>query len=279
MIEITGKNGAGKSYLANELYRLGYKRNIGYTTREIRAGEVDGIDYFFVSKPQFEELIRNHELVDYKMRNNQYYGISKKNIYPNTIFVSGDSSKIIEATGYSLLKLYIDCDLLTRYERVLRRKDLLINTFNRFHSENFSYLIDFNGVFINNDLEDNALLSTTIEDVIEGDYTKYLTSNIEFLSKKVSEFDFTKLSEIDNKLLIMLYFEEYLLRKIFLEKKILQDDIIETEYYNQMLNFASSNDIGSQINENGLNVKIDDQIFNFDYKMKRKCYNENIIYF
>ena len=47
MIEIIGKNGAGKSYLANKLYHLGFERNVGYTTRPIRDGEIDGIDYFF----------------------------------------------------------------------------------------------------------------------------------------------------------------------------------------------------------------------------------------
>ena len=50
MIEIIGKNGAGKSYLANELYNFGFKRNVGYTTRPMRDGEINGVDYYFISK-------------------------------------------------------------------------------------------------------------------------------------------------------------------------------------------------------------------------------------
>ena len=61
MIEIIGKNGAGKSYLANKLYYLGFKRNVGYTTRPIRDGEIDGIDYFFITKEKFEEYIVNND--------------------------------------------------------------------------------------------------------------------------------------------------------------------------------------------------------------------------
>lgn len=73
MIEIIGKNGAGKSYLANKLYYLGFKRNVGYTTRPIRDGEIDGIDYFFITKEKFEEYIVNNDFVEYKIRNGFYY--------------------------------------------------------------------------------------------------------------------------------------------------------------------------------------------------------------
>lgn len=94
MIEIIGKNGAGKSYLANKLYYLGFKRNVGYTTRPIRDGEIDGIDYFFITKEKFEEYIVNNDFVEYKIRNGFYYGILKNNISNNTILVSGDTKKL-----------------------------------------------------------------------------------------------------------------------------------------------------------------------------------------
>ena len=54
MIEIIGKNGSGKSYLANKLYNLGFKRNVGYTTRPIRDNEIDGLDYFFITQEKLE---------------------------------------------------------------------------------------------------------------------------------------------------------------------------------------------------------------------------------
>ena len=63
MVALLGKNGAGKSYLANKLYYLGFKRNVGYTTRPIREGEIDGIDYFFITKEKFEEYIVNNDFV------------------------------------------------------------------------------------------------------------------------------------------------------------------------------------------------------------------------
>ena len=68
MIEIIGKNGAGKTYLANRLNQLGFQRVVGYTTRPMREGEINGVDYFFITKEEFEEHIRNNEFVDYKKR-------------------------------------------------------------------------------------------------------------------------------------------------------------------------------------------------------------------
>lgn len=39
MIEIIGKNGAGKSYLANKLYYLGFKRNVGILQDQLEMGK------------------------------------------------------------------------------------------------------------------------------------------------------------------------------------------------------------------------------------------------
>ena len=50
MILILGKNGAGKSYLLDHLAKKGFCKVVGYTTRPMRNGEVDGSDYFFLTK-------------------------------------------------------------------------------------------------------------------------------------------------------------------------------------------------------------------------------------
>ena len=62
MIDIIGKNGAGKTTLANFLYDFGFERNIGYTTRPKRSGEIDGIDYYFVAEKEFKRKIINWSL-------------------------------------------------------------------------------------------------------------------------------------------------------------------------------------------------------------------------
>lgn len=270
MIEIIGKNGAGKSYLANKLYHLGFERNVGYTTRPIRDGEIDGIDYFFITKEKFEEYLVNNDFVDYKIRNGFYYGILKNNISNNTILVSGDTKKIEEVTGYSILKLYVDCDLLTRYSRVLTRNDTTKNVFNRFHTENFSYLSDFNAIFIDNCFNEDVSLDNIINIIINTDSNDKLTANREFIRHKVDNFDVSSISDFNDKLLMLLSFEEYLLRKLFLESKDLSDYITVKKYYDTLFQFLNNNNINYKILDRELYVNINDEEYKFDYKIKKK---------
>ncbi len=48
------------------------------TTRQPREGEQDGVDYFFVSKEQFEENIKNGEMLEYAKYVDNYYGTPLK---------------------------------------------------------------------------------------------------------------------------------------------------------------------------------------------------------
>jgi len=48
------------------------------TTRPKRIGEIDGVDYFFVTKHKFEEAIVAHELLEYATYAGNYYGTPKK---------------------------------------------------------------------------------------------------------------------------------------------------------------------------------------------------------
>lgn len=270
MIEIIGKNGAGKSYLANKLYRLGFERNVGYTTRPMRNGEIDGIDYFFITKEKFEEYIANDNFVEYKIRSGFYYGILKNNISNNTIFVSGDTKKIEEVTGYNILKLYVDCDLTTRYSRVLTRNDTAKNVFNRFHTENFSYLNDFNAIFIDNCFNGDASLDNVLDVIINNNFKDKLISNKEFIRNKVDNINISKINDIDDKLLMLLKFEEYLLRKLFLENENLSDYITEKKYYDTLFDFLNNNNINYKILNRELYVSISDEEYKFDYKVKKK---------
>ena len=54
--------------------------SISTTTRKPREGEVDGVDYFFVSKETFEEDISNNYFLEYAQVHDNYYGTSLKPI-------------------------------------------------------------------------------------------------------------------------------------------------------------------------------------------------------
>ena len=81
MIILSSPSGAGKTTLVklisknNNLYT-----SVSHTTRSPRTSEVDGIDYFFVDKKKFQNLINEDQFLEYANVFNNYYGTSKKNV-------------------------------------------------------------------------------------------------------------------------------------------------------------------------------------------------------
>ena len=66
LIVVSGFSGSGKGTLMKELlarYPDTYALSISATTRSPREGEVDGREYFFVSKDEFEKMIDNEEII------------------------------------------------------------------------------------------------------------------------------------------------------------------------------------------------------------------------
>lgn len=79
---LSGPSGCGKSSLLKELYReiKSYYFSISTTTREPRVGEVDGVDYFFVTKDEFKKDIKDNNFLEWAEVHGNYYGTSLKPI-------------------------------------------------------------------------------------------------------------------------------------------------------------------------------------------------------
>lgn len=78
---ISGFSGAGKGTLVKALlkkYPDVYSLSISATTREPRAGEQDGKEYFFKTKEQFTQMNSNRELIEYACYVDNYYGTPKE---------------------------------------------------------------------------------------------------------------------------------------------------------------------------------------------------------
>lgn len=77
LIVISGPSGAGKGTVRNALFnREGHNLvySVSMTTRKPRVGEVDGKDYYFVSKEEFEDRIKNNKFLEYAEFVGNYYG-------------------------------------------------------------------------------------------------------------------------------------------------------------------------------------------------------------
>ena len=81
IVVISGPSGVGKKTVWTPVIndpRLNLSFSVSMTTRPKRVGEIDGKDYFFLTKPQFEEKIREHELLEYATFADNYYGTPKR---------------------------------------------------------------------------------------------------------------------------------------------------------------------------------------------------------
>lgn len=80
IVIVSGFSGAGKGTLMKALmqqYRGRYALSVSATTRAPRPGESDGVDYFFVSREKFEQMIEDDALVEYAEYVGNYYGTPK----------------------------------------------------------------------------------------------------------------------------------------------------------------------------------------------------------
>ena len=81
LVVISGFSGAGKGTLMKALmkeYGDSYALSVSATTRNPRPGEMDGVDYFFVTKDKFEQMIAEDALIEYAQYVGNYYGTPKK---------------------------------------------------------------------------------------------------------------------------------------------------------------------------------------------------------
>lgn len=77
LIVVSGFSGSGKGTLMKELlsrYEDTYALSISATTRSPREGEVDGREYFFKTREEFEKMIAKDELIEYARYVENYYG-------------------------------------------------------------------------------------------------------------------------------------------------------------------------------------------------------------
>ena len=109
-ITISAPSGSGKTTLckALQLVEPEIEWSISYTTREKRSIEEDGVDYFFISKEEFEDLIIKEHFVEWQNVHGFYYGTSVSNL-ENAI--KNDKIMLIEMDvkgSMSIKKLFPD---------------------------------------------------------------------------------------------------------------------------------------------------------------------------
>ena len=82
LVIISGPSGCGKDTVVSK-YLESHKKtwlSISCTSRAMRPNDEEGVSYYFLSKEQFEDKIKNDEFLEYALYNDNYYGTPKKHI-------------------------------------------------------------------------------------------------------------------------------------------------------------------------------------------------------
>jgi len=79
---ITGPSGCGKTTLVRHVMENveGVQFSVSHTTRKKRDSEKEGRDYYFVSKSEFEQMIKEEKLAEWTVIHGNHYGTSKREI-------------------------------------------------------------------------------------------------------------------------------------------------------------------------------------------------------
>lgn len=166
LIVISGPSGAGKDTVVNKVKEINNNIwvSISCTSRLPRGSEVDGKDYFFLTKEQFEEKINNNEFLEYAVYNDNYYGTPLYKI--NEKLNEGiDVILVIEVQGALYVKQHVKDaififimppsmeELKNRLvNRKTESKDKILNRFKTAYNE-INEITKYNYVVVNDEVE------------------------------------------------------------------------------------------------------------------------------
>tara|TARA_B100000029_G_C17340551_1_gene875116 strand:+ start:251 stop:883 length:633 start_codon:yes stop_codon:yes gene_type:complete len=167
MIVLSSPSGAGKTTLTKKIQKnnTNFNISISHTTRQPRPNEVNGLDYYFVTKKDFDNLVNKKSFYEYALIFGNYYGtlrdpvissLSKnKNILFDIDWQGTQQLKKIE--NLPLITIFIiPPNIQSLQERLLQRsennKKIVEQRMSKFKEE-LSHWHEYDYVVVNDDLE------------------------------------------------------------------------------------------------------------------------------
>lgn len=111
VVVYTGASGVGKGTVLREVLASNdnLRFSVSATTRAPRPGEIDGVQYHFVSVDKFEKMLADGELLEHTVYCDNYYGTPAQSVH-DSINKGYDTVLEIEVEGYlQIKKLFPDC--------------------------------------------------------------------------------------------------------------------------------------------------------------------------
>ena len=126
MIVLMGASASGKTEVAKMLGHIfNIKKVVTHTTREMRTGEVNGVDYNFVTKEEFIRLAAQNHFVETVEYNNNYYGTSKTEMGTNKVLIIEPNGlkPIKELKNDHIVVFFMQASRSVRRRRMIARGD------------------------------------------------------------------------------------------------------------------------------------------------------------
>lgn len=166
LIVLSGPSGAGKGTIFNELLKLddNLRFSVSMTTREPRKGEVDGVDYFFVTKEKFEEEVKKNSFLEHACVHGNYYGTPRAKVEEyikegHDVILDIDiqgALRVKETNPDAIFVFIMPPSMRELRDRLVKRgtesKDKIIERFKNAYKE-INELNKYNYVVINDEVE------------------------------------------------------------------------------------------------------------------------------
>ena len=166
MVILSSPSGVGKTTITKKIQQKyhSFKISVSHTTRLPRSNEVNGVDYFFISKDAFESLIERKCFYEHAKIFENYYGTLKKNV--DKLIIKNDIIFDIDWQGTKQLSKFKNLDFVKIFlitnskeemkNRLIKRnqntKNEVEKRSNAFE-EDIKHWSDYDYVIINNNLD------------------------------------------------------------------------------------------------------------------------------
>ncbi len=128
MLVFIGASASGKTEIAKILINhYDFEKVVTYTSRPMRAGEINGVDYHFVDAAAFEAKLKREEFIESVVYNGNFYGTAFKDTDVNKVLIvdPNGANVLQEKLGDNAVFFYLEASEHVRYERMLKRGDHL----------------------------------------------------------------------------------------------------------------------------------------------------------
>ena len=137
MLVLVGPSASGKSAIVKNLMKnYGLEKFITCTTRQMRVGEVDKVDYYFFNNEEFNNLYVAGEFIETVFYNGNYYGTLKKEANDNKVVILEPQgvNNFLNA-GVDVFVVFLQTDEKVLESRMLSRGDLPLEVNKRLQND------------------------------------------------------------------------------------------------------------------------------------------------